>query len=226
MTWKTVLNENCLSSALYVHTKYNRWTEYMGFHYEAYVYSSYCCSAFSMHLQKTTTLNSKSPRERPVFCLIISAINQSNIYLPITELWKIHLSLLPGATFLTVINKMIRNPYFWIAFSWLFSPVRCPSQWKSALKLEQILHLFIKKTERSGNTPLHQIYPIVWALSLDSSSLWLEVAHRACVTCCSAVNQPLDILLLNKWVPARRPPLLRCEMPLCTACFCQSFTFH
>lgn len=146
----------------------------MLFYNEAYLRSSYCCSDFSICPQKTTTLNFKLPRERLVFCLIISAINQSNIYLPVTELRKIHLSLLPGATFLTVINKMIRNSYFWTAFTPVFSPVQCPSQWNSALKLEQILHLLIGKIERSGSAPLHQIWPIAWALSLDSASLQLE----------------------------------------------------
>lgn len=157
-----------------------------------------------------------------MFCLIIRAINQNNIYLPIIELRKIHLSLLPVATFLTVINKMIRNPYFWMPFTLLFSPAQCPSWWKSAWKLEQILHVFTGKTEKSGNTSPHQIWAAPWELSLDFSSLQLECGLS------SVLHMVLQFISLltsfcswcNKWVSVRRPSLLRHEMPLRTSLFC------
>lgn len=106
---------------------------YTAFYYEVYMQSS-SCSDFSTCLQKPTTLSFKLPRDILVFCLIISAINQNNIYLPITELRKIHLSLLPGATFLTVINKMIRKPYFWMTFTPLF--LSCPVSFLMKVSLE------------------------------------------------------------------------------------------
>lgn len=151
-----------------------------------------------------------------MFCLIISAINQNNIYLPITELRKIHLSLLPVATFLTVINKMIRNPYFWMAFTPVFSPAQCPSWWKLAWKLEQILHVLTGNTEGSGSAPVHQIWAASGALSLDFSSLPLECGLSSVL---HVVLQFISLLTsfcswCNKWVSARRHPLLTHEMPL------------
>lgn len=163
-----------------------------------------------------------------MFCLIISAINQNNIYLPITELRKIHLSLLPGATFLTVINKMIRNPYFCMTFTLLFSPAQCPSWWKPAWKLEQILNVLTGKTERSGSAPLHQIWPATWPLTLDFSSLQMECGLSSVSHVVLQFISPLTSFCSwgNKWFSVRKPPLLRHEVPLWTALFCQSFTFH
>lgn len=124
----------CFCSAIYACEIYLLDRIDRVFYYEAYIWSSYWCSHFSICLQKTTTLNFQLSRERLVCCLIISAINQSNIYLAITGLRKIHLSLLPGATFLIVINKMIRNRYFSMAFA----PVcfSCPAYFTMKVSFE------------------------------------------------------------------------------------------
>lgn len=204
--------------------KYIHRTEYM----QPSIMKFTCKIAFvqiSTCLQKPTTLSFKLPRDRLVLCLIISAINQNNIYLPITELRKIHLSLLPVATFLTVINKMIRNPYFWMAFTLLFFPAQCPSWWKSAWKLEQILHVLTGKAERSGSAPVHQIWGATQAL-ISPPSGW-NVACQVCYTwfCSSSAS----------WHPSVPGAINEFQQgdPLCldikchwTALFCQSFTFQ
>lgn len=88
-----------------------------------------------------------------------------------------------------------------MAFAPLFSAVQYASQQKLALKLGQILHLFVGKTERSKSSHLHQTQAIAPAISLDSS--WAAKPMQWPLRASPLFPSPQTAIIPGS---ARRPP--------------------